>query len=99
MYSDSWDDFRAECIKWARERDEAIIREWLEEIGFSGTIGYYISYDGIVTIYSNRCGVLIGKAGKNIDILKEILHKVYSKKPKKEWTIKFVENCGEFITI
>lgn len=96
MYDDSWEEFRAEYLEWARKRDEAIIKEWLGKIGFSGTIGYYISCDGIVTIYSNRCGVLIGKYGKNIDILKEILNKEYSKK---EWKVKFVENRGEFIMV
>ena len=44
-------------------------------------------------IYSTRVGVLIGKAGVNVDLLKEMLTDEF----RGEWKVKFIEIRGGFV--
>lgn len=96
MIDDDYDallDLREECLNYAKKRNEAILAEWFSRIKFKGTVGYYNDYRTF-TIYTKYPGLLIGKCGCNIDILKSILKREFNN----DYEIKFVEVRGGFIT-
>lgn len=97
-HDDAWQEFRAEVLAYAKERDETFIKTWLNKIGYKdkNPIGYYISlYDKTIEIYSTRVGALIGRAGVNVDLLKKMLADEF----RGDWKVKFIEIRGGFITV
>lgn len=98
MYDEEldWIRFREESYKFNKNREETLLKEWLDNIGCKEPIGYYRDVvDKTMEIYSTRIGFLIGKAGTNVDKLKEMLTDEF----KGEWKVKFVEIRGGFIGI
>jgi ribosomal protein S3 len=96
MRFDEWMDFREEAIKAERERKENAFRRFLKEVGFVDTFAYDYSYaDNKFTIYTSQPGMWIGYKGKNVALLKEILHnEVY-----KNCDVGFKEIRGHFVAI
>lgn len=99
MFDDeSWELFRAEALAYAKERDETLIKSWLHEIKYTckDPIGYYICLSSkTIELYSTRPGILIGRAGINIEILKDKLTKEY----RGDWKVEIKEIRGGFVTI
>ncbi len=98
MFDYDWEEFRAEALVYAKDRNETLIKTWLNKIGYKdkNPIGYDIRLsDKTITIYSTRPGVLIGKAGINVDELKKMLSDEF----RGEWKVKFVEIRGGFVTV
>lgn len=75
MYDEaSWQQFRAECNKYIKDKKEAILKRWLSDIRFDDPIGYSINLSThIITIYTNHPGMIIGKAGENIVNIEQML--------------------------
>lgn len=85
----------AEALAFVRGKEQEIMKSWLDEIGYVKTIGYSRSaYDQEITLIAEHPGQLIGKNGRNIAILKDMLHKEFTG----EYSVKFVEVRGCFIT-
>ena len=98
MFDNDWEDFRAEALAYAKNRNETLIKTWLSKIGYKdkNPIGYYINpCDKTIEIYSTRVGGLIGRAGINVDELKKMLSDEF----RGEWKVKFVEIRGGFVTV
>lgn len=97
MYDENdWMNFRAEAIEFNKNREETLLKEWLNEIGYVEPVGYYRDISKKeMEIYSTRPGALIGKAGVNVDLLKKMLANEF----RGEWTVKFVEIRGGFVNI
>ncbi len=98
MFDNDWEEFRAEVLAYAKERDETLIKTWLSKTGYKdkNPIGYYISLGSkTIEIYSTRVGALIGKAGVNVDLLKKMLADEF----RGEWKVKFVEIRGGFVNV
>jgi ribosomal protein S3 len=98
MFDESWEMFRAEAYAFNRDREESLIKTWLEKIGYTykEPIGYYRnSWKHEMEIYSTRIGHLIGKAGVNVDLLKTMLKDEFHG----NWNVKFVEVKGGFVQI
>ena len=99
MFNDNeWLEFRAEVRAFMKEKEESLIKTWLEKIGYKSKepIGYYIDLSKhTMEIYSTRPGPLIGKAGVNVDLLKKMLKDDF----RGEWTIKCIEIRGGFVQI
>ena len=75
-----------------------IVRRFLKEIGidYKFTVAYYNDIGkNEFTLYTNKPGILIGKYGKNLDILKTILFEEYGK----IYSIKIKEINGDFLTV
>lgn len=99
MYDDkAFEIFRAEAHAFIKEKEESLLKRWLEKIGcnFKEPIGYYRdSLHRTMEIYTTRPGLLIGKAGIHVDELKQMLSEEFYG----EWNVKFVEIRGGFVNI
>lgn len=96
MFDENWEELRAEAHAFMREKEETLIKKWLEKIGYTykEPVGYYRnSCKHEMEIYSTRVGQLIGKAGVNVDLLEKMLKDEF----RGEWEIKFVEVRGGFV--
>ena len=98
MFDDeSWENFRAEALVYVRNAEENLLKKWLNDIGCKEIIiGYYRNtYHKTMEIYSTRPGILIGKAGINVDKLKKMLSEEFHG----EWKVKFIEIRGGFVNV
>lgn len=98
MFDNDWEEFRAEALAYAKDRNDTLVKTWLSKIGYKdkNPIGYYISLsNNTIEIYSTRVGALIGKAGVNVDLLKKMLKDEF----RGEWQVKFIEIRGGFVTV
>ena len=90
--------FREEAHKYARELENRVMSKWLKELcgdKFDEPIGYYFDRSkSTATIYTTRPGVLIGKGGRGVDILKSILKDEFEFG--RDWNVIFVEIRGGF---
>ena len=98
MFDEGWEEFRAEVHAFIKEKEETLIKEWLNKIGYKdkNPIGYYICLSNkTIEIYSTRVGALIGKAGVNVDLLEKMLADEF----RGEWKVKFIEIRGSFVNV
>lgn len=98
MFDEGFEEFRAEVHAFIKEKEETLIKKWLDKIGYKykEPVGYYLnSCEREMEIYSTRVGQLIGKSGVNIDLLKKMLKDEF----RDEWKIKFVEIRGGFVNM
>lgn len=98
MFDEDWEELRAEAHAFMKEKEETLIKKWLDKIGYKGKepIGYYKdAYNKTMEIYSTRVGALIGKAGVNVDLLKKMLTDEF----RGEWKVKFIEIRGGFVNM
>ena len=98
MFDEGWEEFRAEVHAFMKDKEESLIKKWLEKIGYTykEPVGYYRnSWKKEMEIYSTRVGQLIGKAGVNVDLLEKMLKDEF----RGEWKVKFVEVRGGFVQI
>lgn len=86
---------RESAFKFIRETEESLIKKWLDKIGYTEPVGYYRNpCTREMEIYATRVGVLIGKAGTNVEELKKLLSEQFSG----VWKVKFVQIRGGFIS-
>ena len=93
-----WMLFREEAYLFNKQREEGVLKQWLCDIGceYHEPIGYYCDIsERTMTLYCRRPGVLIGKAGVNVNKLQTLLSNEF----RGEWKVKFVEIRGGFIQI
>ena len=98
MFDADWEELRAEAYAFMKDKEESLIKKWLDKIGYKGKepVGYYRnSWKHEMEIYSTRVGQLIGKAGVNVDLLKKILKDEF----RGEWKVKFIEIRGGFVNM
>ena len=98
MFDEDWEEFRAEVHAFMKDKEESLIKKWLEKIGYTyeEPVGYYRnSWKNEMEIYSTRVGQLIGKEGVNVDLLEKMLKDEF----RGEWKVKFVEVRGGFVQI
>lgn len=97
MYDENdWMNLRAEAIEFNKNREETLLKKWLNEIGYTELVGYYRNaWKKEMEIYSTRIGALVGKAGVNVDKLEKMLSEEF----KGKWKVKFVEIRGGFVRI
>lgn len=95
---EAWEKLRVEAHIFMKEKEESLLKRWLEKIGcnLKEPIGYYRdSWHHTMEIYTTRPGPLIGKAGIHVDELKQMLSEEF----RGEWNVKFIEIRGGFVNI
>lgn len=96
MFDKDWEELREEVLKYNKEKQETLLKNWLNKIGFTEPIGYYFNYsERELELYTIRPGILIGKRGVNVLELKDMMSKEFVG----EWKVKFIEIRGGFITV
>ena len=93
-YDEEWQTFRAEAHAFLKNKEESVIKKWLNEIGYAEPVGYYRNVcTREMEIYARRVGCLIGKAGINVEKFRKMLNEEFIG----EWKVKFVEVLGGFV--
>lgn len=87
MYDDDFQKMRAEANAWARGRERKFLEDWCAEAGLKEPVAYDYEYHKGFTIYTNRPGVLISKAGSLVNKYRDRLKEEFGK----DNDIKFVE--------
>lgn len=82
-----WEDMRNEIHNWAANRERKFLEDWCAEAGLKEPVAYSYEYHKGFTIYTNRPGILIGKAGNLVNKYRDRLKEEFSKNN----DIKFVE--------
>ena len=78
------------------ERNERVLRHFFWRINYKGIVGYENKLgEKVFIVYTDRPGILIGKGGQNVDILKEILKEEFDY----DYTIEFKEIKGKMLVI
>lgn len=92
--NDEFQKFRDDCMAFSRKAEKSVIEEWLKKIDYKEPVGYACSLsDRVMTIYTTRPGVLIGKAGNSVREFEAMLTDLFCG----IWTVKFVEVKGNFV--
>ena len=78
------------------ERNERVMKNFFYSIGYKGIVGYENDLGKkVFTVWTDKPGILIGKGGNNICILKEILKEEFDY----DYEIKFKEIKGKMLLI
>ena len=78
------------------ERNERVMKNFFYKIGHKGIVGYENDLrNKVFTVWSDKPGILIGKGGQNIQILKDILKEEIGY----DYEIKFKEIKGKMLVI
>lgn len=89
-----WQQFRAEAYAYMKNKEETVIKKWLDKIGYTEPVGYYRNiFNKTMEIYTTRPGILIGKAGVQARDFERMLSEEFIG----EWKVKFVEIRGGFV--
>lgn len=92
--NEDYEEERYKSLVYMKNKEEAVIKKWLDHIGFNEPVGYYRNVlNHVMEIYTTRPGVLIGKAGVNVKEFKKMLSEEFFG----EWEVKFVEIRGGFV--
>ena len=97
--STAWEEFQElteDALRYTRERNEGLLKKWLNKIGYTKPVGYYYNYSKKeIELYTTRPGLLIGKHGVHIFEFKDMLKEEFGY----EWTVKFVQIRGGFVNV
>lgn len=95
MTDNEWIEFRGDCADYVRNIHEGALKKFLDEIGLKDTFAYDYDYSvNKFIIYTCRPGVWIGKGGKDVERLKEIL----SEEVRENCGVEFKAMRGHFMT-
>lgn len=96
MFDDDFERMREEALEYHDNKNKVIIENWCKECGMNEPVGYYNDLSkNELTIYTTRCGIMIGKAGKHIDNVRTVLNEEFHR----NYDIKFVEIKGRIVNI
>ena len=91
-----FEELRGEVLEEMDERNERVLKQFFFRIGNKGIVGYENNLaKNKFTVWTDRPGILIGKGGKNVDILKEELKKEFNR----DYDVEFKEIKGKMIVI
>lgn len=91
-----FEEFRGKMLEEIEERNVRVIKHFFWRIDYKGIVGYENDIGKrIFTIWTNRPGILIGKGGQNVEILREILKEEFDY----DYEIKFREIKGKMLVI
>lgn len=88
-----FEELRNEVHKWAVNRERKFLEDWCAEAGLKEPVAYSYEYHKGFTIYTNRPGILIGKAGNLVNKYRDRLKEEFGKNN----DIKFVEIKNGFV--
>lgn len=94
--SDNFEKFRGKVLEEMTERNERVVRNFFWRINYKGIVGYENDLGRKeFTLWTDKPGILIGKGGQNVEILKEILKEEFEY----DYEIKFKEIKGKMMVV
>lgn len=91
-----WLSIRGEALEYVKNKEEIMLKKWLENIGYKEPIGYYRdTLEKTMKIYATRIGALVGYKGTHVNKLKKMLSEEFYGK----WDIEFIDIGGGFVNI
>lgn len=91
-----WQKFREEALEHEANRERTVLEEWLDMMDYNEPVGYYLdTHRNVMIIYATRIGVLIGKGGIHVEVLKKRLLEEYGR----DFEVEFVEIRGGFVNV
>lgn len=95
-YDDEFDKLRCEAHRFMKNKEESVIKQWLSGIGYDRPVGYFRdSLNKRIEIYTTNPGILIGRAGVEVEKLKQLMTKEFHG----NWEVNFIEIRGGFVQI
>lgn len=92
----NFEEVRGRALEEMEEREERVIKRFFFRIGYKGVVGYdHRMGERIFTIWTNKPGILIGKGGENVSILKSILKEEFNI----DYDVEFKEIKGKMLVI
>lgn len=91
-----FEELRGKVLEEMDERNERVLKHFFFRIGNKGIVGYENNLGKKkFIVWTDKPGILIGKGGKNVDILKEELKKEFDR----DYDVEFKEIKGKMIII
>lgn len=91
-----FNEMRGKILNEIEEKNERVMKHFFWRIGYKGIVGYENNLGNkIFTVWTDKPGILIGKGGNNIVVLKEILKKEFDY----DYKIEFKEIKGKMLVI
>lgn len=90
-----WMEFRAKAARYEQERNRKLIEVWCKECGVTTPVGYENDHDGVMTIYTDKPGLLIGRGGEKVNKF----HKALKREFNRDYKVKLVEIRGGFANL
>ena len=91
-----FEELRGKILKEMAERNERVMSHFFRVIGYKGIVCYENDIGKkVFTVWTNRPGILIGKGGQNVGVLKEILKEEFDY----NYEIEFKEIKGKMLVI
>lgn len=91
-----FEELRGEVLEEMGERNERVLKRFFFRTGNKGIVGYENKLGKKkFIVWTDKPGILIGKGGKNVDILKEELKKEFNR----DYDVEFKEIKGKMIVI
>ena len=91
-----FEEFIGKALEEMSERNERVMKNFFYRIGYKGIVGYENDLGKkVFTVWTDKPGILIGKGGQNVCILKEILKEEFDY----NYEIEFKEIKGKMLVI
>ena len=91
-----FEEFIGKALEEMSERNEMVMKNFFYRIGYKGIVGYENDLGKkVFTVWTDKPGILIGKGGQNVEILKDILKEEFDH----DYEIEFKEIKGKMLVI
>ena len=91
-----FEELIGEALEEMQERNERVMKNFFYRIGYKGIVGYENDLGKkVFTVWTDKPGILIGKGGQNVEILKGILKEEFDH----DYEIEFKEIKGKMLVI
>lgn len=91
-----FEELRGKVLEEMSETNERVLKHFFFRIGYKGIVGYKNNLDKkVFTVWTDKPGILIGRGGQNVTILKEILKEEFEK----DYDVEIKEIKGKMLVI
>ena len=91
-----FEEYRGKILEEQAEKNERVLKHFFWRINYKGIVGYKNELSkGLFTVWTDRPGILIGKGGQNVEVLKEILKEEFDR----DYEVDFKEIKGKMLVV